>query len=550
MSRTALATIHLGALRRNLARVRERAGAAKVMAVVKADGYGHGLERVARALDDADAFGVAALGDGLRLRAAGIDKRVVVLSGPDEAADIAEFRRLGLDAVIHHEAQLRWLEADQCAAPTNAHPLCVWLKIDTGMHRLGFTPESAAEIHARLRALPNVDNDIVLMTHFAASDEFDSPVTPAQIAAFDAATQTLTGARALANSAGVLGWPQARNDWVRVGGLLYGLSVIAGKTGVDLGFEAAMTLSTKLISVNRIQRGERVGYAGTYTCPEDMPVGVAAIGYGDGYPRSAPSGTPVLVDGQLAAIIGRVSMDLIAVDLRHVPNAQVGDRVELWGTNLPVEEIAARAGTISYDLTCGVTRRVLFVEDEALIMAKPKTAYVCNQCGAEYNKWQGQCEACGAWNTLSEIVLERAQAGAVKRSGYAGAAPAKIMALIDVAAEAEVRTRIGIGELDRVLGGGLVQGSVVLVGGDPGIGKSTLLLQVLGALGARLKSLYVSGEESLAQISARAQRLGLPLEPLRCLAETCIERIIENAQRDSSICSGDRFYPDDLDRNA
>jgi alanine racemase len=359
VSRTALATIHLGALRRNFARVRELAGAAKVMAVVKADGYGHGLERVARALSDADAFGVAALGDGLRLRAAGIGKRIVVLSGPDETADLAEFRRLDLDAVIHHESQLAWLEADR-----DARPLRAWLKIDTGMHRLGFAPEHARDAHARLRALANVDPDIVLMTHFAASDEFDSPATPAQIVAFDAATHALSGTRSLANSAGVLGWPQARSDWMRVGGLLYGLSVVEGKTGADLGFAPAMTLSAKLISVHRVRKGERVGYAGVYACPEDMPIGVAAIGYGDGYPRSAPSGTPVLVGGRRAAIAGRVSMDLITIDLRNAPDAKVGDRVVLWGADLPVETIAAQAGTISYDLACGMTKRVLFVEDE------------------------------------------------------------------------------------------------------------------------------------------------------------------------------------------
>jgi DNA repair protein RadA/Sms len=167
-------------------------------------------------------------------------------------------------------------------------------------------------------------------------------------------------------------------------------------------------------------------------------------------------------------------------------------------------------------------------------MAKAKTAYVCNQCGAEYGKWQGQCEACGAWNTLSEFIVESAKPGVVRRSSYAGAAAqAQITPLTELAAQTDTRARIGIGELDRVLGGGLVEGSVVLVGGDPGIGKSTLLLQTLGALGARMKSLYVSGEESLAQIAARAQRLGLPLEPLRCLAETCVERIVDNAQKDT-----------------
>ncbi|MBS0516452.1 MAG: alanine racemase [Proteobacteria bacterium] len=368
MSRTALATIHLSALRRNLARVREVAGAAKVMAVVKADGYGHGLERVARACADADALGVAALGDGLRLRSAGNRQRIVVLAGPDEPGDLAELRRLDLDAVIHHQAQLDWLAAEHPLAGTR--PLRVWLKIDTGMHRLGFEPARIAEIHAKLQAQPGVDDDLVLMTHFAASDEFDNPLTAAQIARFDAATASLAGARALANSAGLLGWPAAfdarggAQSWVRVGGLLYGLSVVAGKSGADLGFEPAMTLSTRLISVKQVGKGECIGYAATWECPEDMTIGVAAIGYGDGYPRSAPSGTPVLVDGRRAAIVGRVSMDLITIDLRNVPGARVGDRVTLWGRDLPVETIAAHAGTISYELTCGMTRRVLFVEDD------------------------------------------------------------------------------------------------------------------------------------------------------------------------------------------
>ena len=368
MSRATVATIHLGALRRNFARVRERAAGAKVMAVVKADGYGHGLERVARALGDADAFGVAAIGDGMRLRACGIAARIVVLSGPDEPADLAEFRRLKLDAVIHHEAQLGWLEAERTAQPPTGRLLRTWLKIDTGMHRLGFAPSRVADVHSRLRALANVDADITLMTHFAASDEFDNGLTARQIAAFEDATRGLAGARSLSNSAAVLGWPAARAadsdlNWVRAGGLLYGLSVVEGKTGAEFGFEPAMTLSTKLISRNCIKSGERIGYAATWECPEDMPVGVAAIGYGDGYPRSAPSGTPVLIRGRRAPIIGRVSMDLITIDLRGVPDAQVGDRVVLWGSDLPVEEIAAHAGTISYDLTCSMTKRVLFVED-------------------------------------------------------------------------------------------------------------------------------------------------------------------------------------------
>lgn len=361
MSRATVATIHLGALRHNLARIRSMAAPAKVMAVVKADAYGHGLERVARALGgDADAFAVAALGDGLRLRAAGHRQRIVVLSGPDQLSDIAEMQRLQLDATIHHEAQLHWLAQ---ASPARGR-LRVWLKVDTGMHRLGFAPEQVAAVHARMSAMPGVDAEIGLLTHFSDSEVFEGEQTPAQIARFAEATGMFSGPRSLSNSAALLGWPAARGDWVRTGGLLYGLSVVDGKSGADFGFRPAMTFSTQLIAINHVKRGEHIGYNGTWTCPEDMAIGVAAVGYGDGYPRSAAAGTPVLVGDRRVPLIGRVSMDLITLDLRDAPAAKVGDRVTLWGNDLPVETIAAASGTISYDLTCGMTRRVLFVEDD------------------------------------------------------------------------------------------------------------------------------------------------------------------------------------------
>lgn len=332
------------------------------MAVIKADAYGHGLERVARALnDDAEAFAVAALGDGLRLRAAGHRQRIVVLSGPDSPHDIAEMQRLQLDAAIHHDAQLHWLAQ---AAPERGR-LRVWLKIDSGMHRLGFAPERVAAVHAQLAAMAGIDSEIGLLTHFSDSEVFEGAQTPAQIARFVEATKTFDGPRSLSNSAAVLGWPDARGDWVRTGGLLYGLSVVDDKSGGDFGFRPAMTLSTRLIAINRIGKGERIGYGGSWSCPEDMPVGVAAVGYGDGYPRSAVAGTPVLVGDRRVPLIGRVSMDLITLDLREAPDAAIGDRVVLWGPQLPVESIADAAGTISYDLTCGMTRRVLFVEDES-----------------------------------------------------------------------------------------------------------------------------------------------------------------------------------------
>ena len=357
--RAACATIHLGALRDNLRRVREFGPGTRVMAVVKADGYGHGLERVARALDAADAFGVAGIADGQRLRAAGVAQRIVVLSGHDEPGDLAEMRRLRLDTVVHNDAQLEAL-----AAGRDGRPLRVWLKLDTGMHRLGFAPERAREVHARLRAMPSVEDGVLLMTHFANSDVFDDALTTRQIECFERATSGLDGECSLSNSAAILGWPQAHGQWVRAGGALYGISVVAGKIGADFGFRPAMTLSTKLIAINRVRKGEHVGYAATWAAPEDLDIGVAAIGYGDGYPRHAESGTPVLINGTSASVIGRVSMDLITIDLRAHPNAKIGDPVVLWGHGLPVETVAAHAGTIGYELTCGVTRRVRFVEDD------------------------------------------------------------------------------------------------------------------------------------------------------------------------------------------
>ena len=361
MARPTSATIHTDALRHNLGQLRARAPGSRVMAVVKADGYGHGLERVARALGAADAFGVAALSDAERLRAAGLSQPIVLLSGINEPDDIARVRELGVESVVHHHSQLEMLEQAPAGAPVRC-----WLKVDSGMHRLGFAPEGVRDAHARLEAAPAVAADIVLMNHFASSDEFEGDngagrQTREQLRVFAEATAGLPGARSLANSAGVLGWPQAHADWIRPGGALYGMSVVAGTTGADFGLRPAMTLATRLIAINPVRRGEHIGYSATWTCPEDMPVGVAAIGYGDGYPRAAPAGTPVRVNGQPAQVIGRVSMDLMAIDLRGV-DARVGDPVILWGPELPVERIAEGAGTIAYELTCSITRRVRFVE--------------------------------------------------------------------------------------------------------------------------------------------------------------------------------------------
>ena len=357
MARPTSATIHIDALRHNLSELRRRAPNSRIMAVVKADGYGHGLERVSRALAGADAFGVAALSDAERLRAAGLSQPIVLLSGFDDADDLPQLRRLNVDTVVHHSSQLEMLTQAEAGDPIRC-----WLKVDSGMHRLGFPPGQVREVHARLSSLANVVGDVVLMSHFASSDEFDQPDTLTQTRAFAAATEDLAGARSMANSAAVLGWPQTHGDWVRPGGALYGVSVVDGRSGADFGLRPAMTLSTRLIAVNRIEKGERIGYAGAWTCPEDMPVGVAAIGYGDGYPRHVPAGTPVLLNGRAVPIIGRVSMDLMTLDLRSQPEARPGDAVVLWGEGLPVEDVAAAADTIGYELICSITRRVRFIE--------------------------------------------------------------------------------------------------------------------------------------------------------------------------------------------
>lgn len=356
MARPTTAHIDIDALRHNLAVIRAKAPDSKVMAVVKADGYGHGLERVAQALNGADAFGVAALSDAQRLRAAGLSQKIVLLSGFDEQTDLAQLRQLSVDTVVHHEFQLQMLMHDK------GIPINVWLKMDSGMHRLGFAPEQFVQAYEQLSKMPNINPDIVCMSHFASSDEMDNPQTLEQLSSFDAHMPQHPALASLANSAAVMGWPTSHRQWVRAGGALYGLTVASGKSGKDFGLKPAMTLSTRLISTKRVLKGERVGYAGTYTCPEDMPIGVAAIGYGDGYPRNIRENTPVLLNGQRVPVIGRVSMDLMALDLRAQPEAKAGDAVVLWGQGLPIEEIAEAAGTISYELTCSITRRVRFIE--------------------------------------------------------------------------------------------------------------------------------------------------------------------------------------------
>jgi alanine racemase len=351
MSRPARALLDASALRHNLAQVKRLAPRSRVLAVVKANGYGHGLAWVAATLNQADAFAVASTDEALLLRRAGITQPIVLLEGFFSADELPLLQAQQLAPVIHHEHQLRLLELQPALTPE-----LIWIKLDTGMHRVGFAPNKLAAVLPRVQKLPV--REIRLMTHFANADDISDPATRLQIESFRTHTAGQALAASLANSAGVVAWPDSHADWVRPGIMLYGAAPLIGKSASDFHLKPVMSLQTALIAVHRRRQGEAVGYGGDFRCPEDMNVGVATIGYGDGYPRHAPSGTPVLVNGMRVPLIGRVSMDMITLDLRSQPNAQVGDPVVLWGEGLPVDEIAAKAGTISYELLCHVTERI------------------------------------------------------------------------------------------------------------------------------------------------------------------------------------------------
>jgi len=353
MSRPLCATIQLNHLVYNALQVRRFAPHSRIMAAIKANAYGHGLADCARALDHyVDAFAVLNLCEAEQIRALGILKPIILLEGFFMAAEIEQLVALNIWTVVHHQAQIEQLQQS-----TIRSPVTVWLKIDTGMHRLGFLPK---DMPAALSALncPQVRQPINLMTHFACADVPNNPHTQAQFDCFQTITTGRSGLRSLANSAAVCAWPQTHADWVRPGIMLYGASPLADVTAADLGLKAVMSLQSRLIACKTIQAGESVGYGSTWQAPESILMGIVAVGYGDGYPRYLPSGAVVLLHGQRVPLIGRVSMDMIAIDLRFCPQAKVGDVVELWGNHLSVDEIANAAGTIAYELLSNVTQRV------------------------------------------------------------------------------------------------------------------------------------------------------------------------------------------------
>ncbi len=347
--RPARARIDLDALRHNYALTRQRHGS-RTLAVIKANAYGHGAIECARALEEiADGFAVAIVEEAVQLRESGIRAPILVLEGVFDAEDLALATRHGLWLVVHQEAQLRMLEEEH-------HPdglkLDVWLKLNSGMNRAGFEPSSYRGAWERLRACRGI-GEIVLMTHLAQADEPDSAATTRQIALFDTATSGIPGARSIANSAGVLSWTAARRDWGRPGIALYGADPMPDEANA---LRPVMTLESEIVGVREIAAGAAIGYGARFIAERPTRVGLVAMGYADGYPRSAPDGTPVFVHGVRTRLIGKVSMDMLTVDLTAAPTAGIGSPVELWGTNVSVNEVAQGAGTIAYELLCNVKR--------------------------------------------------------------------------------------------------------------------------------------------------------------------------------------------------
>ena len=347
-----VATVNTAALAHNLAVVRERAPDSRVYAVVKADAYGHGLDNTVDAFSAADGFAVACMDEALEVQALDRHANILVLEGTFDGRELATAKAGKLEVVVHDDWQLRLLERDGAEGLRR-----VWAKFDSGMHRLGFPPEKAGEIRGRLAALgigtPGV------MSHLACADEPEREDTARQMAVFADVREQFPGSPAsLANSAGVLLHPDSYLDWVRPGLMLYGVSPIPERNGEDFGLRPALTLGARLLSIQDVAAGESVGYGATWQAPRDCRIGIVSIGYGDGYPWRAAAAGEVLVRGTRVPLAGRVSMDMLGVDLTGLPAAEVGDEVILWGEGLPIEEIARAVGTSPYELVCRLSRRV------------------------------------------------------------------------------------------------------------------------------------------------------------------------------------------------
>lgn len=351
--KAATAIIDLQALKHNLASIRHRASKSKLLAVVKANGYGHGLLKIAQNAEGADAFGVARIEEALQLRAGGIVKPILLLEGFYSPLDLPILVANNIQTVVHSIEQLEALELAEIEAPVK-----VWVKLDSGMHRLGVRPEQFSEFVERVTRCHNVEKPLRFMSHFACADEKQSLVTSEQTRLFLELTEPFEGERSIAASAGILAWPDSLLDWNRCGIIMYGVSPFSDDDATDYNCLPVMTLKSCLIAVREVKAGESVGYGAIWTSKRDTKIGVIAIGYGDGYPRAAPYGTPVWINGRIVPIAGRVSMDMLTVDLGPDTEDKVGDEAILWGPQLPVEDVAKHIGTIAYELVTKLTPRV------------------------------------------------------------------------------------------------------------------------------------------------------------------------------------------------
>lgn len=355
LMRPAWAAIDLAALQHNVKVIRKLASGKRILAILKANAYGHGLQRIAQALTDIDAIGVARVDEALQLRNAGITRPIVLLEGFFDASQIPILAASNIQPVIHNLRQMKELSQVESLSD----PLKIWLKVDTGMHRLGLEPDQMVSAYQQLIDLPQVQDHPVIISHLACADEPDHPQNQKQIGVYaDVLAQLPPSTTSFANSAALLGQLVPEYDWVRPGLALYGVSPFAGQVGRDHGLKPVMNLRASIISTRKIKAGEAVGYGGRWTAPEDTHIGIVAIGYGDGYPRHAPEGTPVLINGEIYPLVGRVAMDMVTVNLGQKLRVKLGDTAELWGSGLAVEKVADAVGTIPYELLCNVARRV------------------------------------------------------------------------------------------------------------------------------------------------------------------------------------------------
>jgi len=351
-----VANINLAALKHNLSRVKQLAPDCQVMSVIKANAYGHGAIEVANALDDSDAFAVARLDEGLRLRESGITKPIVILEGVNSEEGIHKAAEHSLSLVFHHESQINLLMTTQLKSPLN---FC-WLMVETGMHRLGLAVENCQDALEQLSSSSNILGQVGLMSHFANADTIDDSRNIQQLTNLKQLITQDEMPTSMANSAAILSFPDSHGDWIRPGLMLYGISPLEGQSAKELDLKPVMQLESQITAIQELKEGEQVGYGGDWTAQQATKIAIVSIGYGDGYSRQLSNKASVIVQGQLAAVVGRVSMDMIAVDVSKLGNINVGDKVTLWGDeNLTLETIAELANTIPYELVCQVSERVI-----------------------------------------------------------------------------------------------------------------------------------------------------------------------------------------------